>query len=52
MALLSEKPEYNNYLAAASLMAPIGFLGNSGRLFQILSDLSPVLKVTLYGIFF
>lgn len=47
LALLSEKPEYNRRIAAASLMAPIGYLGNAGHLLQILSDISPGLKVTL-----
>lgn len=45
MAMLSELPEYNQYIAAASLMAPVGYLGNSGVILTVLSRLSPILKV-------
>ncbi|XP_031626275.1 lipase 3-like [Contarinia nasturtii] len=36
MTLLSEKPEYNDYFYAVSLMAPVGYLKHTGRPLQIL----------------
>lgn len=47
MALLSEIPEYNQYIAAASLMAPVGYLSNSGNILKTLSKLSPLLNVRI-----
>lgn len=38
MTLLSEKPEYNEYVAAASLLAPIAYLNNSDSLTHIVGD--------------
>ncbi|XP_055310951.1 lipase 3-like, partial [Sitodiplosis mosellana] len=37
IVLLSEKPEYNEKIAAAALMAPVGYLGNLGAPAQALS---------------
>ncbi|XP_055322513.1 lipase 3-like [Sitodiplosis mosellana] len=48
MALLAELPEYNQYIAAASLMAPVGYLNNSGYILQTLSKISPLLKLFKY----
>lgn len=43
LTLLSEKPEYNNYIAAASLLAPVAYLGNSGPVLQSLAQITPLL---------
>lgn len=45
MAMLSELPEYNQYIEAASLLAPVGYLSNSGMIITALSSVSPLLKV-------
>lgn len=45
MTLLSEKPEYNEYVAAASLLAPIAFLNNSDSLTHGVGDAVLVFKV-------
>ncbi|XP_055308421.1 lipase 3-like [Sitodiplosis mosellana] len=39
IVLLSEKPEYNEKIAAAALMAPVGYVGNSGAPWQALSKI-------------
>ena len=46
MTMLSELPEYNQYIAAASLLAPVGYLNNSGYILKTLSIVSPLLKVS------
>lgn len=46
MVLLSQKPEYNRKVAAASLLAPVGYLGNSGRMLKFLSNITPILAVS------
>ncbi|XP_055307113.1 lipase 3-like [Sitodiplosis mosellana] len=51
MALLAELPEYNQYIAAASLMAPVGYLGNSGIILKASSRVSPMLKLFQYSEF-
>lgn len=45
MVLLSEKPEYNKYIAAISLMAPVSYLNNSAPLYKVLGTISPLLQV-------
>lgn len=47
MILLSEMPEYNRKIAAASLLAPVAYLGNSGPLLQSVSTIAPILKVNV-----
>lgn len=48
MTLLSEKPEYNEYVAAASLLAPIAFLNNSDSLTHGVGDAVLLFKVNDY----
>lgn len=45
MTLLSEKPEYNEFVAAASFLAPIAFLNNSDALTHIAGDAILLFKV-------
>lgn len=45
MALLSERPEYNNYVQAVSLMAPVSFLGHSAELYRLLGGISELFNV-------
>lgn len=45
MVLLSEKPEYNKFIVAASLLAPVAYLGHSNYIFQTLAQISPLLMV-------
>ncbi|XP_055295162.1 lipase 1-like [Sitodiplosis mosellana] len=48
MTLLSQLPEYNQYVAAVSLLAPVGYLGNSGTLLQALSKTLPLVMPCRY----
>lgn len=45
MVLLSEKPEYNDKIHIASLMAPVAFTGNEDFLYQILARTIPLFVV-------
>lgn len=45
MTLLSEKPEYNDYVAAASLLAPIAYLNNSDSFTHSVGDAALLFKV-------
>lgn len=45
LTLLSELPEYNERVAAVSLMAPVAYFANSGTLLNIFSKLVWALKV-------
>lgn len=45
MAMLAERPEYNKKVAAASLMAPIGYLNHAYKLKTLEKVLVPLLKV-------
>lgn len=45
MAWLSERPEYNQKVAAGSLLAPVSFLGHSGYLYRTLGLIEPVMAV-------
>lgn len=47
MVLLSEKPEYNEYVAAISLLSPISYLNNSAPLYQVFGQIATYLKVNL-----
>lgn len=49
MALLSERPEYNDYVQAASLLAPVSFLNHSAKLYRTLGGMSQLFMVI--GIF-
>ncbi|XP_055295720.1 lipase 1-like [Sitodiplosis mosellana] len=44
MVLLSEKPEYNAKIYAASLMAPAVYMAGDGPIYQILSRFAPILQ--------
>lgn len=43
--LLSERPEYNQKIVAASLLAPVAYLGHSGPMLKFLGRVSPLLTV-------
>lgn len=45
LALLSEMPEYNQYITAASLMAPVTYLNHSADLYKELAKVASTLKV-------
>lgn len=45
MTLLSEKPIYNGYIKAGSLLAPVSYLNNSGFMFKTLGKVAPTLEV-------
>lgn len=46
MTLLSERPEFNQYIAAASLLAPIAFLNNSDSFTHGFGDAVLLFKVS------
>lgn len=46
LVLLSEKPEYNDKIIMASLMAPVGYMGHVGETFQNLASFGVLLKVS------
>lgn len=50
MTLLSERPEYNEYVAAASLLAPVGYLNNSDSLTHLFGNTWLKLKVEFESI--
>lgn len=50
IVLLSQKPEYNKKIIAASLMAPVGYLNNSGAPWQALSKIRRLQEVCVYVI--
>lgn len=45
LALLSVKPEYNQYVQAVSLMAPIAHLNHSSGIWHTIAKASPILEV-------
>lgn len=45
MTWLSEKPEDNQYVAAASLFAPVSFLKHAEALYQLIGKAQLVLEV-------
>lgn len=45
LALLSEMPEYNDYVQAVSLMAPIAHLNHSSGIWKYIAKTTPVLQV-------
>lgn len=45
LVLLSEKPEYNDKIYVASLMAPVGYMKNVDYIYKILSTIAPLFKV-------
>lgn len=47
MAWLSERPQDNQYVAAASLLAPVGWLCYADDLYQTLGIVQPALEVSL-----
>lgn len=46
MALLSEKPEFNDQIHAVSLMAPVSYLTHAEFFYRMLSNLERPLQVT------
>lgn len=46
MALLSEKPEYNAKIHAASLMAPTGYMSHADWMLRLLTLGRPILEVS------
>lgn len=47
MVLLSEKPEYNEKIAAASLLAPVGYMRHSNSVFKFPLPLTPIMDVNM-----
>lgn len=45
LVLLSEKPEYNDKIHIASLMAPVGYVNHEDFLYQILARVVPMFVV-------
>lgn len=45
LVLLSEKPEYNDKIHIASLMAPVGYVNHEDFLYQILARIVPMFVV-------
>lgn len=45
MALLAEKPEFNDQIHAVSLMAPVGYLAHAEFFYRVLSILQEPLQV-------
>lgn len=45
MTWLAEKPEDNQYVAAASLLAPVSFLRHADALYQLIGKAQPALEV-------
>lgn len=48
MALLSEKPEYNQYFHAVSLLAPVSYIHNSAILLEVIGNLQGPLQVIFH----
>lgn len=47
MTLLSERPEYNDYIYAASLMAPVAYVKHVAFIYQTFEKFRKVLEVNL-----
>lgn len=47
MVLLSEKPEYNDKIYVATLLAPVGYMQHSDSIFRFPSKLTPIMDVIL-----
>lgn len=45
LVLLSERPEYNDRIHIASLMAPVGYANHEHVQYQIMARIAPLLKV-------
>lgn len=45
IAMLAEVPEYNKYVAAASLLAPISYLSHSAPIYRALATVGSLLQV-------
>lgn len=45
IVLLSEKPEYNEKICVASLLAPVGYMYHLGPFYKFLFVILPVLQV-------
>lgn len=45
LALLAERPEYNQYMQAVSLMAPIAYMNHSSGVWRNLAKAAPMLQV-------
>lgn len=46
MVLLSEKPEYNDKIYVASMMAPVGYMSHSDSIYRLFSYISSFMDVT------
>lgn len=45
--MLSERPEYNDKIYAASLMAPVGYIYYSDSIYKLFTVIMPLLRVTI-----
>lgn len=45
LVMLSERPEYNDKIYAASLMAPVGYIYYSDSIFKLFTVFMPLLRV-------
>lgn len=52
MVLLSEKPEYNKKLYAASLLSPVGYLKHVDSLWKVMAGLGELLSVIFFSTIF
>ena len=47
LVLLSERPEYNDKIYAASLMAPVGYIYYADSIYKLLTMAIPILRVII-----
>lgn len=47
LVLLSERPEYNDKIHAASLMAPVGWIYYADSIYKLFTVALPLLRVTI-----
>lgn len=47
LVMLSQRPEYNNKIYAASLMAPVGYIYYADSIYKLFTSVIPMLKVTI-----
>lgn len=45
LSLLSEKPQYNDYMEAVSLMAPVAYLKHASKLYRYFNKFTSLLPV-------
>lgn len=47
LVMLSERPEYNDKICAASLMAPVGYIYYSDSIYKLFTVVMPLLRVII-----